>query len=1270
VLIAALSALLLLALPAAPSYASEHTVPTAEYGKDGTLGVDSGFSGCRIAYDSASKHLYIAGDGKIYGLAVTTPGTATPLPGFPIEAGLATYCGEPAFGVDDSGNGHIFYVTSGKVGGWEANGEELPAPFPLTTPNGSCGVEGTSNGEVWVGNDNLGEILKFTAAGVPNGSIKIGFGFCKFTIDHSNGNIYVAPYGGSPGRLVEFTAASGYSIHRTLESTVFYGNPGLAVNGKLHKLYVGFGGANIDVYDTETGEPIESIPLPGTGGEGLAVDEATDTVFSSVGGGGGPSTRVVEYEGVETPLATTGEPTAGDEVSGTADPNGVGPITECYFEYGTTTAYGEKQNCTEGTPISSKETVHAVLPGLTTEQTYHYRLVVWNGQPGATDKGKDQTITPHYVKGLYTEPATEITQESAMVNARFEGTGEDTHYYFEWGQTASYGHKTPLPPGDDAGSPSGLTTVSTELTGLEPGLTYHYRVVAENQLGESKANDRTFTTFELPAIESATTSHLASSSAEVDAKINPHGFETTYYVEYGTTNELGSIAPVPAGTLPAVSGSQSVAIPLPGLQEVTYYFRLVAESKWGRVATEEQSFNFSPQPCPNAAVRQQDVSQYLPDCRAYELVSPDEIGDVELVGSGPPGPDADNRFFFGGFYGGLLGTEPTNGISEDHYLAVRTDSGWTSRLVGFRGFETASGSNLVGNTELTKFMDFIEHKVFEGEPQPDHNLPHVWDSEGNPLGVWPANFESIPNSELTKGAVQPSPDFSHVAISSTNVAFTSEGRTTGAGSAYDYDPSTGSMALISLDAENNPIELEPGDSSPRPAVGIYFPGAPLKFNFSELSGQGPRSINPSVSTDGSHILMGTSSAPIEAFTNPLPPMHLYMRVNDAITYDVSQGHDVSYIGMTADGSKVFFTSTERLTSEDTDNSADLYMWSQAGDKLTLLSKGGEGAQDSGNSDACSASWVSGCGVAAVAPLDETDSSIASESGEIYFYSPEQLDGNKGIANRENLYVYREGAPRFVASLDPSTGANTPVKRIQVSPDGAHMAFTTATHVTGYNSLNFEEMYDYNPVDRSVVCVSCRPDGEPPTVNVEGSQTGLFMSNDGRTFFSTEDPLVPTDTNEHQDVYEYAEGRPQLITSGVGVTEHHSSTGFSNFGSEGLDGVSADGADVFFASRDVLVPQNHNGPVLAFYDARTNGGFPYEPPLAPCEAADECHGAGNPPPARPTVTSEGSLGSRGNAANPQKHKHTQHRKKHKKKKKHQKAKRANRSRHDRGGKNHA
>ena len=78
--------------------------------------------------------------------------------------------------------------------------------------------------------------------------------------------------------------------------------------------------------------------------------------------------------------------------------------------------------------------------------------------------------------------------------------------------------------------------------------------------------------------------------------------------------------------------------------------------------------------------------------------------------------------------------------------------------------------------------------------------------------------------------------------------------------------------------------------------------------------------------------------------------------------------------------------------------------------------------------------------------------------------------------------------------------------------------------------------------------------------------------------------MPRDANQKVDVYEFVRGRPQLITTGTA-----DDTG-NEFQVPGLAGVSGDGIDVYFATYATLVPQDENGDVLKFYDARTNGGI--------------------------------------------------------------------------------
>ena len=55
----------------------------------------------------------------------------------------------------------------------------------------------------------------------------------------------------------------------------------------------------------------------------------------------------------------------------------------------------------------------------------------------------------------------------------------------------------------------------------------------------------------------------------------------------------------------------------------------------GTTDTPDQTFNFYPPPCPNENVRQQTQTNYLPDCRAYELVSPADAGGTQLFPDGP-----------------------------------------------------------------------------------------------------------------------------------------------------------------------------------------------------------------------------------------------------------------------------------------------------------------------------------------------------------------------------------------------------------------------------------------------------------------------------------------------------------------------------------------------------------------------------------------------------------------------------------------------------------
>jgi hypothetical protein len=385
--------------------------------------------------------------------------------------------------------------------------------------------------------------------------------------------------------------------------------------------------------------------------------------------------------------------------------------------------------------------------------------------------------------------------------------------------------------------------------------------------------------------------------------------------------------------------------------------------------------------------------------------------------------------------------------------------------------------------------------------------------------------------------------------------------------------------------------------------------------------------------------------------------HLYERAG-GITYDITGDHPSTFAGIDATASKVYFTSVDQLTDDDHDTSVDLYRWQLSSDSLQRISKGLDGTGDTDNcsptetSPGSGVGWTQKCDVglisferfshaaAGLGGNGHSDNSVARNSGDIYFYSPEQLDGDRGARNARNLYVFHGGKVQHVATLQ--TGGycileivnpepwyactDGPVGRMNVSADGEHVAFVTQSRLTGYDNQDIPEMYLYEPGTRKLECASCLPGGKTPTAPVSASQNGLFMTNDGRPFFSTEDPLTSRDTNRTVDVYEFVEGRAQLISPGVGDSTHSIDQAGLVFRSRpGLVGVSADGADVYFATYEKLVGQDANGDELKVYDARVNGGFPFSPPPAPCPSADECHGASSRTPDQVEIGTGAYLG---------------------------------------------
>ena len=273
--------------------------------------------------------------------------------------------------------------------------------------------------------------------------------------------------------------------------------------------------------------------------------------------------------------------------------------------------------------------VQANVAGLSTDTEYNFRLVASsNGGAVADTSAPASFTTTHADKPAVTIAAPfDVTGTTAKLRGTIDPLGNPASYRFEYQRVGDPGWTTVPGGSGSAGSGSGPVTKEAALAGLFTNTAYRVRLSATNGAGATLSAEEEFTTPPSPPVAvTMTAGQVSMSSAILRASINPAGEATTYYFEYGTSTAYGSRVPVAAdpsagdGNLPVV-----VSHPLSGLQPGTvYHFRVVAENGTGVAEGDDQSFMTATTPasCANEALRERQGVQYLPDCRAFELVSP------------------------------------------------------------------------------------------------------------------------------------------------------------------------------------------------------------------------------------------------------------------------------------------------------------------------------------------------------------------------------------------------------------------------------------------------------------------------------------------------------------------------------------------------------------------------------------------------------------------------------------------------------------------------
>jgi hypothetical protein len=656
-----------------------------------------------------------------------------------------------------------------------------------------------------------------------------------------------------------------------------------------------------------------------------------------------------------------------------------------------------------------------------------------------------------------------------------------------------------------------------------------------------------------PKVESTSVRNVTENEAELLASVNPCNRGTEYLFEYTTqqrfeTEGFTGAAIAREGTIPAGEAGVAVSAPLGGLNPGTAYrFRLVATNEKGSDQAERglSTYPGNPlAPCPNDPLRS-GLSAGLPDCRAYELVTPPETNarnpvGVQLAGihfAGRQASPSGNALSFVIEGGGIVEGAGAGGLWGDPYLATRASNGWIISPTGPTGLESAS-------------------------PEPGSTSP----DQG-----------------------------------------------------YSFWTAAGEGAAVSGNKATNYIRYPDGHSD------LIGRGS---------MGEDPAALGKWISDGGSHLLF-TSGVPLEEGAPPAGTTAIYDRTADGATYVISllpeeitpsEGEDAFFGGASPDGRGVLFEIGNTLYLRD--NDAQTYEVAQEAVPAGVADGGHRAFYVKGGD-------LYGFERGAVIPFTSSGDvrvvNVASAGTAAYFVSPSVLtsalnpNGASPEPGKENLYLSREGAISFVGVLteddvEEEVGASdrrglgtwTDAFRAgslgndpsRTTPDGSAIVFESEADLTGVDSVGHTEVYRYDSSAGSLFCLSCPPTGAPATgvASLESiSKQALGAEQpfshyevvpnlrpDGRrVVFQSTVALVPTDTDQLQDVYEWEEqGVGSCARAGGCVYPISSGHSARN---DYLFGVSDSGDDVFFRTADLLLPADREE-TPSIYDARVGGGF--------------------------------------------------------------------------------
>jgi hypothetical protein len=680
-----------------------------------------------------------------------------------------------------------------------------------------------------------------------------------------------------------------------------------------------------------------------------------------------------------------------------------------------------------------------------------------------------------------------------------------------------------------------------------------------------------------PKLESELTAEAGETEAKLGAVVNPGGVSASYRFEYGTTTSYGHTAPFPEGDTGGGFRARTVWADASGLAPgTTYHYRVVVTGELGEpLVGEDQTFattTAAQAACRNDQFRT-GFSAGLPDCRAYELVTPsnkssaqpdpfEEDLEQSLLFDLAAGDGGRMAFISRDMYPG----SPSGGYS---YVATRGSGGWSSENVtppqnyyGARFCPLATRMSAY-SADLSKGVLQLDGGSKCGGPEPEL-VP------GEPKGV-----NNLYLRDNTTGSYQlvnmPPPGV------------------TGASATLLAESADLDHVLFSEQAQLTP------DAPPGVANVYEWDGGAVHVLRTVLPNGTPVAgelASPAISRDGSRIFFTYAGG-------------LYAQsAGSTVQLDGSQTGGSSggggLVSVTADGSQVFFTDATKLTDDSTAEvgKPDIYRYDFAapgGERLTDLTVDpGEPAN-----------------VQSVLGVGEDGSYIYFEADGVLPGSVANANGETAQAGQPNLYVWHARRSTFIAThvlVSPEFGDRT-----QMSATGAFLGIATRKRLTSHDNTDANtgepdsEIYLYGAAANSLGCASCNPSGERPTAPTGWEKRSpRTVSDNGQVFFDSEEALLPADTNGQEDVYQFEPGGVGNCSEPVGCVSLLS-TGTSSRRADFIE-ASPSGSDVFLREYQKLVPQDKQEEARVIYDVRVEGGFsePAAPPA--CTTADACRTA--------------------------------------------------------------